>query len=314
MEAAMPYSVADIPNLAGKLAVVTGATGGLGYETALGLAGAGATVVVTGRNAQKGADALARIHAVHPGADIRYENLDLASLASVAEFAEKFLTAGLPLDILINNAGVMALPERELTADGFERQFQTNYLGHFALTQRLLPALRKADAPRVVPLSSIAARSGAIDFGNLQSERRYNPMVTYSQTKLACLMFAFELQRRSDANGWGLKSIAAHPGVSASSLIENGMGASSLASLAKRFVSFIFQPVPQGALPTLFAATSSEAKAGGYYGPDGFAETRGLPTAAKPPRQSLDIAVARRLWEVSEDLTGLRFPALARAA
>jgi NAD(P)-dependent dehydrogenase (short-subunit alcohol dehydrogenase family) len=314
MEAAMPYSVADIPNLAGKLAVVSGATGGLGYETALGLAGAGATVILTGRNAQKGADALARIHAVHPGADIRYENLDLASLASVAEFAEKFLTAGLPLDILINNAGVMALPERELTADGFERQFQTNYLGHFALTQRLLPALRKADAPRVVPLSSIAARSGAIDFGNLQSERRYNPMVTYSQTKLACLMFAFELQRRSDANGWGLKSIAAHPGVSASSLIENGMGASSLASLAKRFVPFIFQPVPQGALPTLFAATSSEAKAGGYYGPDGFAETRGLPTAAKPPRQSLDIAVARRLWEVSEDLTGLRFPALARAA
>lgn len=310
----MPYSVADIPNLAGKLAVVSGATGGLGYETALGLAGAGATVILTGRNAQKGADALARIHAVHPGADIRYENLDLASLASVAEFAEKFLTAGLPLDILINNAGVMALPERELTADGFERQFQTNYLGHFALTQRLLPALRKADAPRVVPLSSIAARSGAIDFGNLQSERRYNPMVTYSQTKLACLMFAFELQRRSDANGWGLKSIAAHPGVSASSLIENGMGASSLASLAKRFVPFIFQPVPQGALPTLFAATSSEAKAGGYYGPDGFAETRGLPTAAKPPRQSLDIAVARRLWEVSEDLTGLRFPALARAA
>jgi NAD(P)-dependent dehydrogenase (short-subunit alcohol dehydrogenase family) len=310
----MAYSVADIPKLTGKLAVVTGATGGLGYETAMGLAGAGATVIVTGRSAQKGADALRQIRASQPGTDIRYEHLDLSSLAAVAEFADKLLATGQPVDILINNAGVMALPERELTADGFERQFETNYLGHFALTQRLLPALRKANAPRVVSLASIAARSGAIDFANLQSERSYRPMTAYGQTKLACLMFGFELQRRSDANGWGLMSVTAHPGVAASSLIENGMGASSLASFAKRFVPFIFQPVPQGALPTLFAATSPDAKPRGYYGPDGFAETRGLPSIARAPHQALDANVARRLWDVSEELTGLRFPTLAQAA
>lgn len=309
----MPFTVKNIPDLSGKVAVVTGATGGLGYETALALAGAGASVVVTGRNEKKGTDALAQIRAAHPKADVRYDNLDLASLASIAGFAGRFLAKHDRLDLLVNNAGVMALPRRELTADGFERQFETNYLSHFALTQQLLPALRNAPAARVVPLASIAARRGRIDFGNLQSEQSYRPMTAYSQTKLACLMFGLELQRQSDRNGWGISSITAHPGVSSSALIENGMGRGN-AFLAHTFASFLFQSVAQGALPTLFAATSPDARPGGYYGPDGFAEMKGEVTDAKPPQQALDLAVAQKLWDVSEQLTGLRFPTLARAA
>ncbi len=310
----MAFSLADLTSQSGKLAVITGATGGIGYETALALAGAGATVILTGRNDRKGADALARIRAAHPRADISYEALDLGTLASVAAFADRFVASGRRLDILINNAGVMAPPDRQLTPDGFELQFGTNYLAHFALTQRLLPALRKARAPRVVSLGSVAARSGRIDFANLQSERSYVPMTAYSQTKLACVMFAFELQRRSNANGWGITSVAAHPGVAATALIENGMGANSAAGFVRRFVPFLFQSVPRGALPSLLAATAPDVEPGGYYGPDGLMEVRGLAGKARPPRQALDIATARRLWDVSEELVGLRFPVRAEAA
>lgn len=310
----MSWTVNDIPSQAGKLAVITGATGGLGFEIARGLAHAGATVVLTGRNADKGASALARIHAEIPAADISYESLDLSRLANVAAFADDFAARHGKLDLLVNNAGIMAPPQRQTTPDGFELQFGTNYLSHFALTAHLLPLLRAAPAARVVPLASIAARQGRIDFADLQSERGYRPMTAYSQTKLACLMFAFELQRRSDANGWGITSIAAHPGVAATDLIANGSGSNSMEALAKRLLPFMFAPVPQAALPTLFAATSPEAKAGGYYGPDGFMEVRGEVGVAKSPSQSLDVAVARRLWDVSENLSGLRFPFAARAA
>jgi NAD(P)-dependent dehydrogenase (short-subunit alcohol dehydrogenase family) len=310
----MTFSHADIPDQSGKLAVITGATGGIGYETALALAGARASVILTGRNDAKGAEALARIRAQHPRADISYETLDLGRMASVASFAERLVASGRALDILINNAGVMAPPERQETADGFELQFGTNYLAHFALTQRLLPALQRATAPRVISLGSVAARDGKIDFANLQSERSYAPMVSYSQTKLACVMFALELQRRSDANGWGITSIAAHPGVAATSLIENGMGAASAAGLVRRFASFLFQPVPQAALPSLLAATSPSAEPGGYYGPNRLMEVRGQPDKAKLPARALDATVSRRLWDVSEELAGLRFPIRAEAA
>lgn len=309
----MGWSIKDIPSQTGKLAVVTGATGGLGYETALELARAGATVVLTGRNADKGAAALAKLKAEVPKAKVSYENLDLSSLGNVTRFAEAFAAKHDRLDILVNNAGVMAPPSREVTKDGFELQFATNYLSHFALTARLLPLLSAA-AGRVVPLASVAARQGAIDFANLQAERDYKPMVAYSATKLECLMFGFELQRRSDANGWGIASITAHPGVSRTELVNNGMGESSAAGFARRFLPFIFQPVPQGALPTLMAATDPAAKPGGYYGPQGFMEVRGLPGDASPPNQSLDLAVARRLWDVSEELSGVRFPERAAAA
>ncbi len=206
------WTAAEIPAQKSRIAVVTG-TGGLGYEDALALARAGGDVIIAGRNAQKGAEAVAKIRAEVPAATVSFEQLDLASLASVAAFAERLRGSRDHLDLLINNAGVMVPPERQETADGFELQFGTNYLGHFALTAHLLPLLRQGSAPRVVSLSSIAARQGQIDFGDLQSRTNYNAMAAYSQSKIACLMFAFELQRRSAAGNWGITSIAAHPGV-----------------------------------------------------------------------------------------------------
>jgi NAD(P)-dependent dehydrogenase (short-subunit alcohol dehydrogenase family) len=309
----MPFTVRDIPDQAGRLAVITGATGGLGYETALALAGAHATVVLTGRNAQKGADALARIRAQHPGADISYENLDLGSLASVEDFARRFSGAHDRLHILVNNAGIMMLPTRETTADGYERQFETNYLGHFALTARLLPLLT-AGRGRVVSLSSMIARRGRIHFDDLQLVSGYNPETAYAQSKLACLMFAGELQRRSDAAGFGITSLAAHPGISSTELIENGMGHNSLAARLKPLTGMFFQSPAAGALPTLYAATSPQAVPGGYYGPDGFMELRGNPTDAGVPRLAQRLDDAARLWAVSEELAGVRFPTIARAA
>src|SRR5258708_24820607 len=222
------WSTVDIPPLNGKTAVITGATGGLGYETALALAGAGAQVVLTGRNDTKGRDALQTIRARVANARIVYENLDLASLASVADFGKRFASAHASLDLLINNAGVMALPQRQVTADGFEMQFGTNYLGHYALTAHLLPWLRRGHQPRVVSLSSLVHRWGAIDFDDLQGSRSYAPHQAYGQSKLAMLMFALELQRRSDAAGWGLMSNAAHPGYARTDLIANGPGTSGL--------------------------------------------------------------------------------------
>lgn len=304
----MSFSERDIPNLAGKTAVVTGATGGLGYETARMLAVHGARVILAGRNANKGASALAGIRASAPKADIAFEMVDLGSLASVGAFSERLLAAGTPIDILVNNAGVMTPPIRKTTSDGFELQFGTNYLSHVALTAGLMPLLIAAPKARVISLSSIAARQGKIDFTNLQSENGYRPMVAYSQSKLACLMFAFELQRRSDANGWGITSIAAHPGIARTDLVVNGMGETSPAALARRYLSFLFAPVSQAALPTLFAATAREAKASGYYGPKGLMEARGRVGEASMPAASLDTAVARRLWDSSVELVGVPFP------
>src|ERR1700732_3641606 len=206
------WTTADIPPLNGKTAVITGATGGLGYETALALAGAGAGVMLTGRSEAKGRQALQAIRNQFPNAYIAYENLDLANLASVADFATRYAAAHASLDLLINNAGVMALPQRQVTSDGFEMQLGTNYLGHYALTAHLLPLLRRGVQPRVVSLSSLVHRWGAIDFDDLQAARSYAPNKAYGQSKLAMLMFALELQRRSDAAGWGLMSNAAHPG------------------------------------------------------------------------------------------------------
>lgn len=207
------------------------------------------------------------------------------------------------LDLLINNAGVMTPPERHATSDGFELQFGTNYLGHFALTAHLLPLLKKGWNPRVVTVGSIAARSGAINFDDLQAERGYKPGPVYSQSKLACIMFALELSRRSKAGGWGIESLAAHPGVSRTDLLPNGAGRWSAAGMARRFLPFLFQPVWQGALPTLYAATDPAARDGAYYGPDSMGGTRGYPTEEKPPAQALDAEASARLWKVSEELT-----------
>ncbi|MFZ0872855.1 MAG: SDR family oxidoreductase [Rhodanobacter sp.] len=302
------WTIDNIPPQGGKLAVITGANSGLGYETALALAKAGGEVILTARNAAKGRDALARIRALSPQAKLRLELLDLASLVSVADFARRLLAEGRPLDLLINNAGVMALPTRQTTADGFEMQLGTNYLGHYALTAQLLPLLRDAPAPRVVNLSSLAHQQGRIDFDDLQGEHRYRAWKAYSQSKLAMLMFAIELQRRSDAQGWGLMSNAAHPGYARTELIPNGPGAKGLLwRISALLQPLMSQSAAAGALPTLYAATSPDAKPSAYYGPNGFYELKGAPAPARIFAKARDMAVAARLWEVSEQLTGVAF-------
>lgn len=300
------WTTDDIPSQRGRTIVVTG-TGGLGFEDALALARAGGDVVIAGRNPAKGAEAVSRIRQISPSATVSFEALDLADLASVAAFGKRLAASREHIDVLINNAGVMTPPKRLTSADGFEMQFATNYLGHFALTAHLLPLLRRSENPRVVSLSSVAARAGAIDFDDLQAATGYKPMPVYSQSKLACLMFAFELQRRSEAAGWGITSIAAHPGVSRTDLLHNAPGRTSPHGLARSFLWFLFQPAARGALPTLFAATAPEARGGAYYGPDGMGEIRGHPTQAKAPKAALEAHVATRLWNVSERLAGVSF-------
>lgn len=300
------WTTSDIPSQSGRLALVTG-TGGLGYEDALALARAGADVIVAGRNRAKGAEALANIREQVPQARVSFEEVDLASLASIAAFGERMRAAHKSLDLLINNAAVMTPPDRRETSDGFELQFGTNYLGHFALTAELLPLLRAGRNPRVVNLSSVAARDGVINFADLQSKLAYKPMQAYSQAKMAQLMFGFELQRRSDAAGWGISSIGAHPGIARTDLLTNGAGVNSGAGLARRFLWFLFQPAAMAALPTLFAATSPEARPGQYYGPDRLGEMRGYPGVARQPAAATDTAVAARLWTISEELSGRTF-------
>ncbi len=303
------WSIQDIPSQSGKLAVVTGATGGLGYETALALARAGAEVLLTGRNEQKGSVAVERIQRAVPAAKVRFELLDLASLASVRAFATRMIANGRPLDILVNNAGVMDLPSRRLSEDGFELQFGTNHLGHFALTGLLLPLLRLAQAPRIVNVSSVAHRGGKIDFANLQGERKYRSWPAYQQSKLANLLFTFELQPRSDANQWGLTSIAAHPGYARTDLIPNGPGAGGVkGTVMKLFGLFMSHSAAEGALPQIFAATAPIAAPAAYYGPNGFYELKGAVAPAKVFPRAKDEAVARQLWEVSEQLTGVKWP------
>lgn len=288
--------------------MVTGATGGLGYETALALARGGAEVVLAARSADKGRDALASIRVAVPSANIRFERVDLASLASVAEFSARLVEQGRALDVLINNAGVMALPKRQETVDGFEMQLGVNYFSHYALTGRLLPLLRKAAAPRVVNLSSLMHRSGKIHFDDLQLQRGYTPNKAYGQSKLAMLMFALELQRRSDAHGWGLLSHAAHPGYARTDLIPNGPGADSLLSRLSVFLQPIMsQSAADGAWPTLQAATAPDARKAGYYGPDGWFELRGKSTDAKISDRANDAAAAKRLWDVSSSQTGVSY-------
>lgn len=300
------WTARDIPSQAGRAAVVTG-TGGLGFEDALELSRAGGEVILAGRNPQKGADAIERIRQEVPTADVRFEQVDLASLKSVHDFAMRLRNQRASLDLLINNAGVMVPPKRLETLDGFELQLGTNYLSHFALTAHLLPLLQKGVAPRVVTLSSVAARQGKINFDDLNAEQSYHPMTAYNQSKLACLMFALELQRRSEAGRWGIASMAAHPGVSRTDLLYNAPGPWSIERMARSWLWFLFQPASQGALPTLFAATSPDAQPGEYYGPDKFGEIRGYPTIARVPEQGLDEGVAGRLWGVSEKLVGVRF-------
>jgi NAD(P)-dependent dehydrogenase (short-subunit alcohol dehydrogenase family) len=270
------------------------------------LARAGCDVTIAGRNPQKGADAVSRVQRAVPRAAVRFETLDLADLSSVVSFAQRMKDDREGLDILVNNAGIMVPPTRQETRDGFEMQLGTNYLGHFALTAHLMPLLSNGTDARIVTVSSVAARAGGINFDDINSKTHYRPMEAYSQSKLACLMFALELQKRSQAAGWGISSVAAHPGISRTDLLHNAPGRHSLQGLARTLLWFLFQPVAQGALPQLFAATSKEAKSGGYYGPDRLGETRGHPKPARIPAQALDRAASKQLWEVSERMAGLQ--------
>lgn len=307
------WTKANIPDQAGKLAIVTGSNSGTGYETALVLAQKGAEVVVAARNARKAEDAMARIRNAVPSGKVRFEALDLSRQASVTAFAERMLAEGRPIDILVNNAGVMMLPTREVTEDGFEMQLATNYLGHFALTARLLPLLRAGKA-RVVQLSSIAHRRGEIRLDDLNWTHGYKPWPVYGQSKLAMLMFGLELDRRSAANGWGLTSVVAHPGYARTGLIENGPLVRS--PIARAGLRYVFRPLIEplvshsaadGALPILMAATDPAVRGGAYLGATQMNELKGPPGPAKTEPQALDTDVAARLWAASEQMTGVRF-------
>ena len=303
-----PWTTRDLPDLTGRLAVITGATGGLGREAALALATRGADVILAARNPQKGAEAETWIRRRAPDAKVRFEPLDLDDLASVAAFAERMTWDGRPIDVLINNAGVMDLPTRQTTADGHERQLGVNFLAHFALTARLLPLLRAGKA-RVVQLSSVAHRGGRIRLDDLNWTRGYRSWPAYQQSKLAMLMFAQELQRRSDAEGWGLTSVAAHPGVARTDLVVNGAGGRRplRTAISRLLVATLAQSAARGALPVLMAATTPAVTPGGYYGPQGPGEVRGRPGPARVDRAGRDPATAAALWAEAERLTGVRF-------
>jgi NAD(P)-dependent dehydrogenase (short-subunit alcohol dehydrogenase family) len=284
---------------------VTGATSGLGFQTALALARAGADVVVAGQDEARGRQAVAAIRPCASSALVRFERLDLASLASVADFAGRMTSVGRPIDLLINHACASPSMRRKITADGFELLFGLNYLGHFALTARLLPLLRRSRQPRVVHLSSASHRKGAIHFDDLQLLRRYKPRAAERQSALAALMFALELQRRSDTHGWGLVSVAAHPGVTTAARCEDGLEDGPRPSNRQRIVGALLKrPPAAGALPILFAATAPQAQAGGYYGPVGPLGLVGPLGDAAIGNHARDIAMAQMLWAVSEKLTG----------
>jgi NAD(P)-dependent dehydrogenase (short-subunit alcohol dehydrogenase family) len=306
------WGLADMPSQKGRIFLVTGGTSGMGYEDAKALAAAGARVVIAARNPQRGQESIDRIKQEVPNAQILFESLDLADLASVRALSQRLSTTLPRLDGLINNAAIMAPPERGTSADGFEMQFATNYAGHFVLTAELLPLLRKSDAPRVVTLSSVAALRGSLNFDDLQSQQAYVPFAAYAQSKLACLMFALELQRRSDAAGWGIQSMAAHPGIAVTELVARGPGLDSEQGRQWASNRDRMQTAAQGAVPTLYAATAPEARGGVYYGPTGPNEIAGPLGVATIPPAAKDVAAAARLWTVSEELTRTRFPSRVR--
>jgi NAD(P)-dependent dehydrogenase (short-subunit alcohol dehydrogenase family) len=297
----------EIPSQAGRTAVVTGANSGLGLVTARELARHGASVVLACRDTAKGERALREIEAAAPDARLQVSELDLGDLSSIESFAGRVRSAHGEggLDLLINNAGVMAPPRRE-TRDGFELQLGTNHLGHFALTARLIEQMQGRPDARVVTLSSNAHKTGRIDFGDLQRERRYTRWGAYGQSKLANLMFALELDRRLRAAGSTVKSVAAHPGYAATNL--QSAAAPAADRLVMKLTNLILaQSVEMGALPTLYAATVPGLEGGSYVGPDGIGEFRGHPHLATPNGAARDEQLAARLWDVSEELTGVRF-------
>jgi NAD(P)-dependent dehydrogenase (short-subunit alcohol dehydrogenase family) len=308
------WNTSRIPSQSGRVAVVTGANSGLGLVTARELARAGATVVMGCRDATRGQAALDAVRSAVPEAAVTLEALDLASLASVRDFAKRVAASNDGIDALVNNAGVMAIP-RTTTADGFEMQLGTNHLGHFALTGLLLPAMRDRVGSRVVTVSSGAHKPGRIDFDDLMGERSYKKWGAYSQSKLANLLFAYELDRRLRAAGAQTISVAAHPGYAATNLQAVGpqLAGSKLSGLVMSLGNFILaQSDDAGALPQLYAATAPGVAGGQYFGPSRLMESRGAPKLVTSTARSRDEAVAVQLWQVSETLTEVRYDDVLR--
>jgi len=298
------WTTVDIPDQTGRVAVITGSNTGLGFETAAALAARGARVVLAVRNLEKGKDAESLIRRRSPGADVTLQELDLTSLDSIRSAAAQLRADHDRIDLLINNAGVM-YPPKATTKDGFELQFGTNHLGHFALTGLLLDRLLPVAGSRVVTVSSIGHRIRAdIHFDDLQWERRYNRVEAYGQSKLANLMFTYELQRRLAPHATTIAT-AAHPGGSNTDLMRH---LPRWAAAAYPLIKPLFQGADMGALPSLRAASDPQALGGQYFGPDGFAQGRGYPTVVKSSRKSHDVDAQKRLWTVSEELTGVVFP------
>ncbi|PMS33230.1 NAD(P)-dependent dehydrogenase (short-subunit alcohol dehydrogenase family) [Trinickia symbiotica] len=315
MYIASRWTVADIADQTGKRVLITGANSGIGFYAALELARKGAEVILACRDTTRGETALAAIAKQAPGTRSEVAIVDLASLASVREFTRTQLARQRPIHILINNAGVMAPPRRRETVDGFELQFGTNVLGHFLLTELLMPALEQAagdsaERPRILTIASIAHKRGRLDFDDLQSTRSYSPMRAYQQSKLADLMLAFELDRRLRAKGSRVMSVAAHPGVAETNLFRNGdynAVERALRVLVGKVIAAALNSGYAGALPTLYAATSPDVREGGYYGPQGLFEARGSRVGeADVATHARDVEAGRRLWEVCETLTGAR--------
>lgn len=304
--AAARWTAESMGSQAGKVVLVTGANSGIGYQAARELARHGAVVLLGCRSVAKGQAARDSIVKEQPGAQVEIVELDLASLDSIRSFAQAYVAGGAKLDVLVNNAGVMALPTRELTVDGFERQFGTNHLGHFALTGLLMPSLLAATAPRVVTVASLAHRNGKIEWDNLQGERSYSAWGAYNASKLANILFARELDRRAKEAGSKLVSVAVHPGVSATNIANYGTDLKT--RLFKLFGPLMVQSDAMGALPTLYAATVPEVQGGEYIGPDGRGEMKGYPKVVQPRPQALDEPTGRKLWNVSEQLTGVKYP------
>jgi NAD(P)-dependent dehydrogenase (short-subunit alcohol dehydrogenase family) len=312
----MPRKSIDItvPNLSGKRAMVTGASDGIGLGLATSLAAAGAEVLLPVRNPRKGEAAIARIRQAAPNANVSLHALDLSSLDSVAALGETLREEGRPIHILINNAGVMTPPDRQVTADGFELQFGTNYLGHFALVGHLLPLLRAGQA-RVTSQISVAANQNSINWDDLNWKHSYHGMRAYSQSKIAFGLFGLELDRRSQAGGWGLTSNLSHPGVAPTNLLaarpELGRDKETIGRRFIRVMSergILIGTVESAKLPALYAATSPDAQPARFYGPGGLMHFGGPPAEQKLYSRLRSAEDARRIWKVSEELTKVMFP------